>query len=83
VSRAERELEFRAERDTLAALDDYVQQRRVLQFLPEGHAYLYERELEEYIHHRRVRRRAGNGARLKLAPEPGAEPSAPPRPRRR
>jgi len=59
------------------------EQRRVLQFLPEGHAYLYERELEEYIHHRRVRRRAGNGARLKLAPEPGAEPSAPPRPRRR
>jgi hypothetical protein len=30
-----------------------------------------------------LRRRAGNGARLKLAPEAGAEPSVPPRRPRR
>ena len=83
LTKAGRELDFHPQHDTLAALDDYVQQRRVLQFLPGGPGYLYERELEEYIHNRRSRRRAGNGARLKLAPEPGSEPSVPPRPRRR
>jgi UDP-glucose 4-epimerase len=83
LTRAGHELGFQAARDTLAALDDYVQQRRVLQFLPGGPGYLYERELEEYIHNRRLRRRAGNGARLKLAPEAGAEPSVPPRRPRR
>ena len=79
LRRAKLDLGFSAGYDTLAALDDYVQQRRVLQFLPGGPGYLYERELEEYIHNRRVRRRADNGAKLKLAPQPGAEPSVPPR----
>jgi len=83
LRRAKRDLSFKASYDTLAALDDYVQQRRVLRFLPSGPGYLYERELEEYIHNRRVRRRAGNGAKLKLAPEPGEEPSVPPRRPRR
>ena len=45
----------------MTALDDYVQQRRVLQFQPSGRRYMYERELEDYIHDRRVRRRAANG----------------------
>ncbi len=81
TSRAERELGFRTDRDTMAALDEYVQQRRVLQFQPSGRRYMYERELEDYIHARRVRRRVANGARLKLAEEPDPEPAeAPQRP---
>ena len=85
--RARRDLHFRAKSDTLEALDDFIQQRRVLQFLPSGRRYMYERELEEYIHARRTRRRAANGARLRLAAGPEAEASppvsGPPRPRRR
>jgi UDP-glucose 4-epimerase len=83
TSRAERDLGFRPARDTMAALDEFVQQRRVLQFQPSGRRYMYERELEEYIHDRRIRRRAANGARLKLADEPGAEPEPAKAPRRR
>jgi len=85
TSRAKRELGFRPARDTRAALNDYIQQRRVLQFLPSGRRYRYERDLEDYIHARRTRRRAANGARLKLTAEPTAEPGAtvpPRRPRR-
>jgi UDP-glucose 4-epimerase len=89
TSRARRQLGFVAARDTPAALDEYVQQRRVLQFLPSHRQYTYERELEEYIHARRNRRAA---AALRLAnggvtggadrgePEPA---SVRPRPRRR
>jgi UDP-glucose 4-epimerase len=84
TSRAESELGFRTARDTMAALDDYVQQRRVLQFQPSGRRYMYERELEDYIHDRRLRRRAANGARLKIAEEPAESESARDlRPRRR
>jgi UDP-glucose 4-epimerase len=90
TSRAERMLGFRPARDTMEALDDFVQQRRVLQFLPSSGQYLYERELENYIHARRIRRRVANGGQLRLAaePEPRREPApesakAPrPRPRR-
>ena len=82
TSRAERELGFRTARDTMAALDEYVQQRRVLQFQPSGRRYMYERELEDYIHDRRVRRRAANGARLKLAEEPAPELAEAPKPAR-
>ncbi len=83
TSRAERELGFRTARDTMAALDDYVQERRVLQFQPSGRRYMYERELEEYIHDRRTRRRVADGGRIKLADEPEPAPSDPrPRPRR-
>ena len=83
--RAKRELGFQPARDTRAALNDYIQQRRVLQFLPSGRRYRYERDLEDYIHARRTRRRAANGARLKLTAEPTAEPgpSDPPRRPRR
>jgi UDP-glucose 4-epimerase len=76
TTRAERELGFRTARDTMTALDDYVQQRRVLQFQPSGRRYMYERELEDYIHDRRVRRRAANGARLKIADEAAPEPES-------
>ncbi len=85
TSRAERMLGFRPARDTMEALDDYIQQRRVLQFQPGGTQYLYERELEDYIHARRIRRRTANGAQLRLAaePEPVPEPAKAPRPRPR
>ena len=83
TSRAARELGFRTGRDTMTALDDYVQQRRVLQFQPSGRRYMYERELEDYIHDRRIRRRAANGARLKLAEEAPTEPARGLRPRPR
>jgi UDP-glucose 4-epimerase len=73
TTRAERELGFRTARDTMTALDDYVQQRRVLQFQPSGRRYMYERELEDYIHDRRLRRRAANGAHLKIAAEAAPE----------
>jgi UDP-glucose 4-epimerase len=82
TGRARRELGFRAARDTDAALDEYVQQRRVLQFLPSSRRYMYERELEDYIHARRLRRRAANGAEPK--PEAKLNPEAAPSgPRRR
>jgi UDP-glucose 4-epimerase len=82
TSRAERMLGFRPARDTMEALDDYIQQRRVLQFQPTGPRYLYERELEDYLHARRIRRRTANGARLRLAePEKVPEPAKAPRPR--
>lgn len=77
TTRAERQFGFRPERDTMTALDDYVQQRRVLEFQPSGRRYMYERELEDYIHDRRVRRRAANGARIKPADEPRPEPARP------
>ena len=77
TSRARHSLRFTAERDTLTALDDYIQQRRVIQFLPSGRRYMYERELEEYIHARRSRRRAASGARLKLAAEAESGPVRP------
>jgi hypothetical protein len=85
TSRAERELGFRTARDTLAAFDEYIQQRRVLQFQSSGRRYMYERELEDYIHRRGVRRRMANGARLRLADEAEAqpEPAKVPRPRPR
>jgi UDP-glucose 4-epimerase len=75
ISRAERELGFRPARETLAALDEYTQQCRVLQLLPSDRRYLYDRELEDYIHARRSRRRDANGARLKLAADPEGEPA--------
>jgi len=86
TSRAVRELGFRPARDTLAALDEYVQQRRVLQFQQSRGTYLYDRELEDYIHARRLRRQVANGARLRLAEQPRteSEPAArAPRPRPR
>ena len=67
----------------MAALDEYVQQRRVLQFQPSGRRYMYERELEDYIHARRIRRRVANGARLSLAEAPVPKPAEAPQPAER
>jgi len=52
TAKAARELGFRAARDTGAAFEDYVQQRRVLRYEPDRHAYQYEKELEDFIHSR-------------------------------
>src|ERR671937_351819 len=85
VGAAKRGFGFRAARTTLEALDDFIQQRRVLAFMPGGHSYVYDRELEAYIHQRRLRRRTAGGTTLRVAAETaplspgdaGAEP--PPR----
>ncbi|TAN31929.1 NAD-dependent epimerase/dehydratase family protein [bacterium] len=83
TAKAARELGFRAARDTCAAFEDFVQQRRVLRFEPDRHAYQYEKELEDFIHSRQMAAESGdgegNGAAV-TAPEPGSKA---PRPRRR
>ena len=52
TARAARELGFRATRDTRAAFEDFVHERRVLRFEPDHHGYQYEKELEDFIHSR-------------------------------
>jgi UDP-glucose 4-epimerase len=54
TAKAARELGFRAARDTRAAFEDFIQQRRVLRFEPDRRAYQYEKELEDFIHTRQV-----------------------------
>jgi UDP-glucose 4-epimerase len=67
TAKAARELRFRAARDTQAAFEDFIQQRRVLRYEPDRHGYQYEKELEDFIHTRQ------------LASENGeTEPSKPP-----
>jgi UDP-glucose 4-epimerase len=64
TARAARELRFKARRDTPAAFTAFLEERRVLPFLPDRGAYLYERELEDFIHARRP----------EVGPEPGLAP---------
>jgi UDP-glucose 4-epimerase len=54
TAKAARELRFRAARNTQAALEDFVQERRVLRYEPDRHAYQYEKELEDFIHSRQL-----------------------------
>ncbi len=54
TAKAARELHFRAARDTQAAFEDFIQQRRVLRYEPDRHAYQYEKELEDFIHTRQL-----------------------------
>ncbi len=54
TAKSARELHFRAARDTQAALEDFIQQRRVLRYEPDRHAYQYEKELEDFIHTRQL-----------------------------
>src|SRR6266849_1830339 len=54
TTKAARELGFRAARDTRAAFEDFIQQRRVLRYEPDRHAYQYEKELEDFIHTRQT-----------------------------
>ena len=67
TAKAARSLGFRASRDTRAAFDDFIQQRRVLRYQPDRHAYQYEKELEDFIHSRQphpANGESGNGERL-------------------
>ena len=59
--KAARELGFRAARDTRAAFDDFIQQRRVLRYEPDRRAYQYEKELEDFIHSRQPASANGEG----------------------
>ncbi len=80
TAKAARELGFRAARDTRAAFEDFIQQRRVLRYEPDRHTYQYEKELEDFIHSRQVASEngdngeagavAGNGARSRPHPRP-------------
>ena len=52
TAKASRLLGFRAARDTRAAFEEYISQRRVLRFTPDNLGYQYEKELEDFIHSR-------------------------------
>ena len=52
TSKAARLLGFRAARDTRAAFEEYISQRRVLRYEPDNQGYQYEKELEDFIHTR-------------------------------
>jgi len=69
TAKASRELGFRASRDTRAAFDDFIQQRRVLRYQPDAHTYQYEKELEDFIHSRQPASANGDGAEAILAPD--------------
>jgi UDP-glucose 4-epimerase len=85
TAKAARELGFRAARDTRAAFEDFIQQRRVLRYEPDRHAYQYEKELEDFIHTREVASANGegdtNGALVEESTESGARSRRRPRPR--
>ena len=61
TAKAARELRFRAARNTRAAFEDFIQQRRVLRYEPDRHAYQYEKELEDFIHSRQLASENGEG----------------------
>jgi UDP-glucose 4-epimerase len=79
TAKTSRELRFRAARDTRAAFEDFIQQRRVLRFEPDRHAYQYEKELEDFIHSRQPASENGEGA---VKEEPAPKPKARLRPHR-
>lgn len=69
IEKAERQLGFRAARDTSEAYLEFVRERRVIPYRPDRRSYLYERELEEFIHSRRPATRAVKAAAAREAPE--------------
>src|SRR5438105_506743 len=81
TAKAARELGFRAARDTRAAFEDFIQQRRVLRYEPDRHAYQYEKELEDFIHSRQVASANGDGEMDGVLPQQpaGAKPRRHPR----
>jgi UDP-glucose 4-epimerase len=79
ATKAARQLGFRASRDTGAAYEDFIQERRVLRYQPDRNAYQYEKELEDFIHSRQPISVNGGGSEPRLEPEE----LRPPRPRRR
>ena len=83
TTKAARELGFRASRDTTAAFEDFIQQRRVLRYEPDRHAYQYEKELEDFIHSRQVPSLNGDGEDNGAVEATSGGPRPRPRPRRR
>ena len=74
TAKAARELGFRAARDTRAAFEDFIQERRALRYEPDHHAYQYEKELEDFIHTRQVASENGETeVSASAAPEVGAK----------
>jgi UDP-glucose 4-epimerase len=70
VNKAVRGLGFRASRDTRAAFEDFVQQRRVLSYEPDRRAYQYEKELEDFIHSRQLGSSNGEAELEEVKPRP-------------
>jgi UDP-glucose 4-epimerase len=70
VNKAVRGLGFRASRDTRAAFEDFVQQRRVLSYEPDRRAYQYEKELEDFIHSRQLGSSNGEAEVEEVRPRP-------------
>ena len=84
TAKAARELGFRASRDTRAAFEDFIQQRRVLRYEPDRQKYQYEKELEDFIHTRQVAsEKDAGGERANGAAEDAAGARPRPHPRRR
>jgi UDP-glucose 4-epimerase len=70
TTKAARELGFKAARDTRAAFEDFIQQRRVLRYETDRHAYQYEKELEDFIHSRQVTSENGEAEVEAAKPRP-------------
>src|SRR5437660_7754198 len=85
TAKAARELGFRASRDTRAAFEDFIQQRRVLRYEPDRQKYQYEKELEDFIHTRQAASENGDAGdeRANGAADDGAGARPRPHPRRR
>ena len=79
MAKAARELGFRAARDTRASFEDFIQQRRVLRYAPDRHAYQYEKELEDFIHTRQLASENGEGEPNGALAPAGKDAKAPPR----
>ncbi|MEA2643515.1 MAG: UDP-glucose 4-epimerase [Chloroflexota bacterium] len=62
TAKASRLLGFRAVRDTRAAFEEYISQRRVLRYTPDNQGYQYEKELEDFIHTRAPSSENGEGS---------------------
>ena len=97
TAKASRLLGFRAARDTRAAFEEYISQRRVLRYTPDNQGYQYEKELEDFIHSRapvsengsdsdvlapEVRNSGASSARLEPTVRVGGRAKPPRRPRR-
>jgi UDP-glucose 4-epimerase len=83
TAKAARHLGFRAARDTQAAFEDFIQQRRVHRYAPDHQAYQYEKELEDFIHTRQLALEDGESDSNGASAPPGNGKAKPlPRPRR-
>jgi len=79
TAKASRLLGFRAVRDTRAAFEEYISQRRVLRYLPDNQGYQYEKELEDFIHSRAPSTENGDSLEAgDVATSGGARPKSSP-----